>query len=131
MDKIIEFICDELEELEQKVKKEGKLSAGDIELGKKLSEWKKDILKGEMLYEESEYSNAEHGSFARNGRGRSPVTRDRYGRYSGDNGYSRNYSMGDHSYDGIMDHLEKMVREEPNERKRREIEKFIDKMDRM
>ena len=130
MDKIIEFICDELEELEQKVKRDGKLSTSEIEFGKELSEWKKDILKGEMLYEESEYSNANRGSYARNGRGRSPVTRDRYGRYSGE-GYSRNYSMGDHSYDGVMDHLEKMVREEPNEYKRKEIEKFIDKMERM
>lgn len=127
MHKLMEYVCDEMDTLEKKVEKGEDLSAKEIEYLGELTDIKKDLLE---IEDADGGSYAMRSSYAGNGRGRSPVTRDRYGRYSGE-GYSRNYSMGDHSYDGVMDHLEKMMRDEPNEHKRREIEKFIDKMERM
>ena len=61
MHKLIKFACDELEELERKVAKEGSMSKSDLDYAKELSELKKNLLKGQMLEEESEYSNAMGG----------------------------------------------------------------------
>ena len=58
MHKLMEFVCDELEELERKAAKDGKLSRTDLEDVKNLTEVKKNILKIDMLSDESEYSNA-------------------------------------------------------------------------
>lgn len=56
MHKLMEYVCDELEELERKVAKDGKLTKTDFETAKDLSELKKNILKIDMLSENSEYS---------------------------------------------------------------------------
>lgn len=58
MHKLMEFVCNELEELERKAAKDGKLSRTDLEDVKNLTEVNKNILKIEMLSDESEYSNA-------------------------------------------------------------------------
>ena len=57
MDKLIEFACDELEELERKAEKEGSLTKSDFEYAKDLASFKKDLMKSEKLSEEG-YSNA-------------------------------------------------------------------------
>ena len=85
MHKLMEFVCDELEELEHKVAKEGKLSRTDLEDVKNLSEVKKNILKIEMLSEGSEYSNAMGGYSRRDG-------------YSRRMSYADGGSYGDMSY---------------------------------
>lgn len=73
MHKLIEYICDELEELERKADKEGKLSMAEIQYGDMLAHFKKNLLKSEeMMGEDEEYSMAgsyEGGSYARGGRG--------------------------------------------------------------
>lgn len=133
MHKLIEYLCDELDELEAKVKKGGELSMTELEYGNELAQFKKNLLKGEAMMEDAEYSNAMNGSYARTGIGRgSNAKRDSMGRYSSD-GYSRNdgeYSR-DYSYGTITEHLEEMLKDEPNEYKRREIKNFVDKMKKM
>ena len=74
------------------------------------------------MYDGGSYDNSYDGSYAR---GRY-AKRDSMGRYSSDDGYSRNYSRGN-----IMEHLEEMAQKEPDERKRREYMEFIEKMNRM
>ena len=70
MHKLMEYICDELEELERKVEKENKLSMAEIEYGDKLAHFKKNLLSSDQLWEDSEYS--ENMMYARGGsRGRS------------------------------------------------------------
>lgn len=72
MDNLCEYIDEELMELDKKAKN-GKLSAGDIEMGDKLAHFKKSLLTNEAM--EDSYSNE------------SGMRR----------GYSRDYSMNDYS----------------------------------
>lgn len=72
MDNLCEYIDEELMELDKKAKN-GKLSAGDIEMGDKLAHFKKSLLTNEAM--ENSYSN-ENG-----------MRRE----------YSRDYSMNDYS----------------------------------
>ena len=99
MHKLMEFVCDELEELERKAAKDGKLSRTDLEDVKNLTEVKKNILKIEMLSEESEYSNAMSGYSRRDGY-------SRRGSYAGGS-YADGGSYGDMSYadDGRNDFI--------------------------
>lgn len=143
MHKLIEYVCDELEELEKKADKGG-LGSSDIEYLDKLAHIKKNLLKGEELYEEmdGEYSGAmpdgmrrdrvmtgsyRRGSYARgDGRGRGPrARRDAMGRYSSD-GYSR--AEGDMAE--IVEELRGMMHDLPEE-KQREVQRFVDKVERM
>ena len=119
MHKLIDFACDELEQLEKKAEKGG-LSMSEIQYADTLAHMKKNLLKGEMLMEESEYSGdyANDGvsyrydgrSYAR-GRGAN-ARRDSMGRYSS-RCYSRNYS-------GDMD-----------EETKHDIKRLVEKLDKM
>lgn len=103
MHKLIEYVCDELEELEEKVGKGSKLSMSEIEYADKLAHMKKNLLKGEEMMDEDysgEYrmdGRSYRGGYSR-ARGRS-ARRDSRGRYSSDGygGYSR--TMDDHMSD--------------------------------
>lgn len=110
MHKLMEYICEELEELERKAEKDGKLSMAEIEYIDKLTHIKKNLLKAEEMWEDSEYSNAQGGnmgggnnrySYARGGgRGRgSNARRDSRGRYSSEGG-SYEGNTGGGSYAG-------------------------------
>ncbi len=70
----------------------------------------------------------EGGSYAR---GRIRAKRDSMGRYSREGGYSREdgYSYAD-SMDELLEEMRGMMGELPEE-KRREVQRFVDKMDRM
>lgn len=142
MDKLIAYICDELEELERKADKEGKLSMSEIQYVDVLAHAKKNLLKGEEMYDEMEsnYSRrsnrsnrsnegsyrGEGESYAR-GRGRN-ARRDSRGRYSRESGYSREYSMAG---DDMMDELHEMLENASDEQSREEIRRFIKKMEQM
>lgn len=63
MHKLIEYICDELEELERKADKEGKLSMAEIQYGDMLAHFKKNLLKGEEMYGEEEMYSMDGGSY--------------------------------------------------------------------
>lgn len=146
MDKLIEFVCDELEELEKKADKGG-LGSSDIEYLDKLAHIKKNLLKGEELYEEMEgegysgnypydgtrsmrtdgMSYRRGRSYAGPGRGRgSNARRDSMGRYSSRGGYSR--AEGDMAE--IVEELRGMMDSLPEE-KQHEVQRFIEKVDRM
>lgn len=64
MHKLLEYVCEKLDELEFKLEKDGKLSMAEIEYGDVLARFKKNLLKSaEMMGEEEEYSMA-GGSYA-------------------------------------------------------------------
>ena len=107
MHKLIDYICDELEELERKAEKDGKLSMAEVQYMDTLAHAKKNLLKGEEMMEDSEYSMANdvpyNMSMAR-GRGRN-AKRDSMGRYSserGNRGGRSNRSYRNMSYDDGM-----------------------------
>lgn len=132
MDKLIEYVCDELKEIEKKADKDGKLSMAEIQYADTLAHMKKNLLKGEEMYED-EYSMARDGmrsyrgrsyeggysgeSYAR-GRGRN-ARRDSMGRYSSE-GYSRNGEF--------MDELHELMESAPNDRVRQKLKGIMSEM---
>ncbi len=127
MHKLMEYICDELEELERKVDKEGKLSATEIQYADMLAHTKKNLLKADEMMDEGEYSGSyrynyrmEDGSYAR---GRRNARRDAMGRYSR---RSDGYSMEN---EDMIDELRELMRNAPDERTRMEFQRFIQKIE--
>ena len=129
MDKLINFVCDELEDLERKVSKDGKLSMAEVQYMDTLAHAKKNLMKGEEMSADG-YSGMmypryygddrmDERSYAR-GRGR---RRDSMGRYS-----SRGYSM---AADDMMDELRELMEKAPDDMTKREFKKFIDKIETM
>ena len=141
MHKLMEFICDELEELERKAEKDGKLSMAEIQYVDTLAHAKKNLLKADEMWEESEYSMDGGRSYARGkrsmrsgnsyryegegsyarGRGRN-AKRDAMGRYS------RGYSMAG---DDMIDELRDLMQDAPDEQTRMEFQRFISKIEKM
>ena len=139
-----DLLCSELEDFAEKGKKFGKMSMGDLETVHKLTDTVKNIMKIDMLEEESGYSEdgrymgegriygtsyesgySERGSssYAR-GRGRY-AKRDSMGRYSRDDGYMRRDGRGmrdgysrDEGKAYMMEQLEDMMEdaEKPSEK---------------
>lgn len=99
MHKLIEYVCEELESLEKKAAK-GSMSAAEIEYADKLASLKKNLLKGDMLYEEmGDYSNAMGGM-------NTPMMGGSYARGGGRGGNSSNRGGsnrggGSYAYDGM------------------------------
>ena len=144
MHKLIEYVCDELSEIEKKASRSGELSLGEIEYADKLAHLKKNLLKGEEMTGGMEHSygmNAsfaggnssgrggsyadgsyESGSYAR-GRGRN-AKRDSMGRYSSERGYSRAAS-------DMAEKLRDMMDDAPDEATRQEIERIVRKVEQM
>lgn len=123
-----EKLCDELEEYGSK-----EMTAGSLEVIDKLAHTIKNLGKIIEMYEESEgyssrggmpYEGNYGGSYARGGRGgRGGRTgANQYGSYTR-GGYSRN--------DGMIAELRELMMEAPDERSRKEFERFISKMESM
>lgn len=146
MHKLMEYVCDEMEELERKADKDGKLSMAEIQYLDTLAHTKKNLLKADEMMEESEYSmdggnnysregysrrrgnsyrgsSYEGGSYAR-GRGGN-ARRDSRGRYSRNDGYS----MGDAQE--IVEELRGLMNEAPDDKTRMEFQRFIQKIEQM
>lgn len=129
MHKLINYICDELDDLERKAEKDGKLSMAEVQYMDTLAHAKKNLLKSEEM-SDGEYSGANYNmrgsdmdrSYARGRRGN--VRRDSMGRYSSRGGYS----MG--SNDFAME-LRDLAEDAPDERTKMKIEKLIKEMDQM
>lgn len=116
MHKLCNYIKDELMELEMKVGRGEKLSAGEVEYGDKLAHFKKCLLTVEAMGDG--YSN--------DNRGRSYENRSYDWNYS----EARNRdSMGRFSRDGFMDQLMSMRESAPNEKSRRAIDKMINELE--
>jgi hypothetical protein len=107
MKALIQYVCDEMDDLEKKAEK-GKLSMSEIEYADKLAHLKKNILRSDELMDEGysgdshmdgyrmyPYSMNDGMSYAR-GRG-SNARRDSMGRYSSDDGRYSDYSRDDYS----------------------------------
>lgn len=105
MEDLKDLLCAELEDYAEKGKKSGKMSMGDLDSIHKLTDTVKNILKIDMLEDESGYSEDgayigegriygtsydgyDRGSSYARGRGRY-AKRDSMGRYSRDDGYMR------------------------------------------
>lgn len=127
MHKLMDYVCDELDELERKADKGGKLSMSDIQYADTLAHLKKNMLKAEEM-EGAEYSGAvdgmsyrrmyDDGSYAR-GRGRN-ARRDAMGRYSSD-GYSRRS-------EDFKAELHDLMRDAPNDHVRQKMQNLMAEM---
>lgn len=146
---LCEVISRELEDVNQKIRSAGgSMSAGDLELVDKLTHALKSI-KTTMAMMESEdeggYSGhymmpryayndgrsyARRNSYAGDGYGGMTHARGRVTNPTGRNQYSREgYSYAD-DMSGLLDEMRGMMDSLPEE-KRREVQRFVDKMDRM
>lgn len=134
MHKLIDYICEELEELEHKAEKEGKLSMAEVQYGDMLAHFKKNLMKAEEMADDEGYSSrgysynmsyedgGNHGrSYARGGRGRN-TRRDNMGRYS------QGYSM---AVDDMVTELRDLMEQAPNDHTRMEFQKFINRVESM
>lgn len=140
MHKLMEFICDELEELERKAEKDGKLSMAEIQYVDTLAHAKKNLLKADEMWEESEYSMDGGRSYAR---GRRSMRGDNSYRYEGEGSYARGRgrnarrdAMGRYSREGysmagdeMIDELRDLMQDAPDEQTRMEFQRFIKKME--
>ena len=142
MHKLMEFICDELEELERKAEKDGKLSMAEIQYVDTLAHAKKNLLKADEMWEESEYSMDGERSYAR---GRRSMRGGNSYRYEGEGSYARGRgrnakrdSMGRYSREGysmagdeMIDELRDLMQDAPDEQTRMEFQRFISKIEKM
>lgn len=131
MHKLCEYIDKELDELEEKVEREGSLSRAEIEDGKNLAKFKMALLTNDAMERdggESEmypymggYRSYEDG-MRDSRRGRSGARRrNAMGRYSREN---RGYSREDAREDMIED-LRELMNEAPDETTKKHYQKFI------
>lgn len=133
MHKLMDYICEELEELERKVDKDGKLSMAEVEYMDKLAHTKKNLLKSEEMWEDGNYSMTDNMSYARGGNRGGRRGANQYGSYAMRGSYARggrdNYSMGDSTM--MIEELRELMEQAPNEHARMEFQKFIKKMEQM
>ena len=139
MHKLIDYVCDELKELERKAEKNGSLSMSEIQYMDTLAHAKKNLLTGEAMMKaeeegESGYYMPSNGYYGRSYAGDSRVVntgrssyargRDRMGRYT-----SRRGSM---SYDdGMVEELRDLMEQAPDESTKRDFKRLIDKIEQM
>lgn len=160
MHKLIEYVCDELEKIEQQVSENKKLSLAEVEYADKLAHLKKNLLRSEEIMDKG-YSGdmkrspssfrdgrsyaRDGGSYGRDGssydrggssydeRGRgSGAQRDSRGRYSTGRGYSR-YVRDDYSMatDEIVMDLRSLMDQAPDDRMRQQIQRIVTKAENM
>lgn len=140
MKALVDFICDELDDLERKAEKDGKLSMAEMQYVDMLAHAKKSLLTADAMEEEG-YSmdgSYDSGSYEGNrsyarrggnrntgrsyarGRGRN-ARRDSMGRYS-NNGYSMDSEE-------MVEQLRQMMQDAPDDRTRQEFQRFIQKIE--
>ena len=153
MHKLINYVCAELEKIEQQTET-GKLSIAEIEYADKLANLKKNLLKADELmdagysgdirsypssyrggrsYDDGGSSYGREGGRAYDDRGRgSRAQRDSRGRYSSGRGYSR-YVRDDYSMDTdeVVQDLRELMNMAPDQRMRQEIQRIVTKVEQM
>ena len=129
MHKLMEYICDEMDELESKAEK-GKLSMAEMQYLDTLAHTKKNLLKSDEMMENSEYSmNDGYDRSYRNSYA------DEYRRYDTSMARGRNarrdsrgrYSRGN----DMISKLRDMMEDAPDDRTRTEIQRTIQRMEQM
>ena len=140
MHKLMEYVCSEMEELERKADKDGKLSMAEMQYLDTLAHTKKNLLKADEMWEESEYSEARDGRGTSYRRSYERGMNDGSYRYDnsmarGRRGNVRRDSMGRYSRaegaEMMVDELRELMQEAPDERTRMEFQKFIQKIEQM
>lgn len=154
METLKDLLCAELEDYAEKGQKASKMSAGDLEAIHKLTDTVKNILKIDMLEEESGYSEDGHymgegriygtsyesgysergGSSYARGRGRY-AKRDSMGRYSRDDGMSYRGGMrGGYSRDDaksyMIEQIEEMMEEAEKPTEKEALRRCMDALKR-
>lgn len=140
MHKLIEYICDELDELERKADKNGNLTMTEVQYMDTLAHAKKNLLKAEEMSEDKEYNMNMGGdsyAYARGdnrsdgrrsnrsyARGRNNARRDSMGRYSREDGYSMDN-------DEVVEEIRGLMQSAPDEYTRKELEKLTHKLEQM
>ena len=104
MHKLCEYIDMELDELEDKVKRGGKLTTNELEYGKDLAKFKMALLTNKAMEDEG-YSETYY-------------PRGSYGR--------KRDSMGRYSRDSFLDELRKVADKAPDEKHKRAIHRMIE-----
>ena len=138
MHKLMEYVCDEMKELERKAEKDGKLSMAEMQYLDTLAHTKKNLLKADEMSEEG-YSGMMYpryygddrmdGRSYRDGRSYNDDRSYARGRKRDSMGrYSRGYSMAN---DDMVDELHELMEKAPDEMTKREFKKFIDKIEAM
>lgn len=136
MHKLMEYICDEMEELERKVEKGGKLSMAEIQYGDTLAHFKKNLLKADEMTGENEYS--EYGRSYAQGENRRFYDNMPYDNTSmarGRRGNVRRDSMGRYSRGSdtemMVNELRNLMEDAPDNETKQEFRKFIQKIESM
>lgn len=114
MHKLIDYVCEELEDIEHKADKSGKLSASEIQYADTLAHLKKNLLKAEEMDGYSSRGYSRRMSYADNSNYGDYVRPD--GSYARGRGAKRD-SMGRYSSEGSID-----------EQTKRELMKMIENM---
>lgn len=137
MHKLMEFVCDEMEDLERKVEKEGKLSSAEMQYLDLLAHTKKNLLKADEMSGDGEYSGRyDNRMYDDRYSRRDDYSRNRDGGMSFARGRGRNAkrdSMGRYSSasDMLVEELRDLMEDAPDERTKMEFKKFIQKMESM
>ena len=134
MHKLMEYICDEMEELERKTEKGGKLSMAEIQYLDTLAHTKKNLLKADEMTGENEYS--EYGrSYARGGNRGGYYNDGDMSMARGRRGNVRRDSMGRYSRGGdtemMVEELRNLMEDAPDNETKQEFRKFIQKIESM
>ena len=127
MDKLCDYIDKELEELEETVTRNGKLSRAEIEDAKNLAKLKMAILTNNAMENDGYSGRYPHimyddGMSHGYSRGRK---RDSMGRYSSRRaGYSRDDARAD-----MIDNLHDLMKDAPDENTRMRLQRFITELE--
>lgn len=133
MHKLMDYICDELEELERKADKDGKLSGAEIQYADTLAHLKKNLMKAEEMEMEADYSSRGYTMrtmpmyYGNSYAGRRNARRDSMGRYSGGNYSREGYSR---AAEDMVDQLRDMMRNAPDEQTKTDIRRIVEKLER-
>lgn len=121
MHKLIDYVCDELKDLEKKADS-GSLSMAEVQYADTLAHLKKNLMKAEEMELENEYSQ----------RGYTTRTMPTYygNSYAGRRNARRD-SMGRYSRDGMAHQLRDMMEDAPDEQTRRDMERLASRMESM
>lgn len=125
MHKLIDFVCDELKDLEKKADNGG-LNLSEVQYADTLAHLKKNLMKAEEMEMEADYSSRGYANrtmpmyYGQSYAGRRNARRDSMGRYSGE-GYSR-------AAEGMVDQLRDLMETAPDEQTRMEIHRMVDRL---
>lgn len=125
MHKLIDFVCDELKDLEKKADNGG-LNLSEVQYADTLAHLKKNLMKAEEMEMDADYSSRGYTNrtmpmyYGQSYAGRRNARRDSMDRYSGE-GYSR-------AAEGMVDQLRDLMETAPDEQTRMEIHRMVDRL---